>query len=85
MHKAARTSLAGYWPNASEEEQPVPEPLNSKPKYVASTTLTEPLEWQNATLLQPADHSGRRACEGVHFLAGRSSQRRPRATTRRRR
>jgi dihydrofolate reductase len=45
-------NLAGYWPNASEEEQVIAEPLNTKPKYVASTTLTEPLEWQNSTLLQ---------------------------------
>ena len=44
--------MAGYWPNASEEEQPVAQPLNTKPKYVASTTLTEPLAWQNSTLLQ---------------------------------
>ena len=44
--------LAGYWPNAPEEEQVVAEPLNAKPKYVASTTLTEPLEWQNSSLLQ---------------------------------
>ena len=44
--------LAGYWPNASEEEEPVAGPLNSKPKYIASTTLTEPLAWQNATLLR---------------------------------
>jgi dihydrofolate reductase len=44
--------FAGYWPNAGEEEQVVAEPLNTKPKYVASTTLTEPLEWQNSTLLQ---------------------------------
>jgi dihydrofolate reductase len=44
--------FAAYWPNAPEEEQVIAEPLNSKPKYVASTTLTEPLEWQNSTLLQ---------------------------------
>jgi dihydrofolate reductase len=44
--------FAGYWPNAGDEEQVVAEPLNTKPKYVASTTLTEPLEWQNSTLLQ---------------------------------
>jgi len=44
--------FAGYWPNAPEEEQVVAEPLNAKPKYVASTTLTEPLEWQNSSLLQ---------------------------------
>ena len=45
-------SLAGYWPHASEEEQVIAEPLNTRPKYVASTTLTEPLAWQNSTLLQ---------------------------------
>jgi dihydrofolate reductase len=45
-------NLAAYWPNASEEEQPVAQPLNTKPKYVASKTLTEPLAWQNSTLLQ---------------------------------
>jgi dihydrofolate reductase len=44
--------FAGYWPNAPEEEQVLAEPLNTLPKYVASTTLTEPLEWQNSTVLQ---------------------------------
>ena len=44
--------FAAYWPTAPEEEQVVAEPLNTLPKYVASTTLTEPLEWQNSTLLQ---------------------------------
>ncbi len=44
--------FAGYWPNAPEDQQVVAEPLNTKPKYVASTTLTEPLEWQSSTLLQ---------------------------------
>jgi len=45
-------NLAGYWPNASEEEQVIAEPLNTRPKYVVSGTLTEPLEWQNSTVLQ---------------------------------
>jgi dihydrofolate reductase len=45
-------NLAAYWPNASEEEQVIAEPLNTKPKYVASRTLAEPLEWKNAMLLR---------------------------------
>src|SRR4051812_22756936 len=32
-----------HWPNASEEEQMLARPLSERPKYVASTTLTEPL------------------------------------------
>jgi dihydrofolate reductase len=44
--------FSAYWPNAPEEEQVIAEPLNTKPKYVASTTLDEPLGWQNATLLR---------------------------------
>jgi len=44
--------FAGYWPNAPEEEQVLAQPLNTRPKYVASTTLTEPLEWQNSTVLR---------------------------------
>ncbi len=43
--------FAAHWPNAAEAEQVLAEPLNSRPKYVASTTLAEPLAWQNATLL----------------------------------
>jgi dihydrofolate reductase len=45
-------NLAGYWPNASEEEQVIAQPLNTKPKYVASRTPIEPLEWQNSTVLK---------------------------------
>jgi dihydrofolate reductase len=44
-------AFAGHWPNASEEEQAVADPLNKQPKYVASRTLSEPLEWANSTLL----------------------------------
>jgi dihydrofolate reductase len=44
--------FAGHWPNATEEEQIVARPMNKLPKYVASTTLTGPLEWENSTVLQ---------------------------------
>src|SRR5688500_8357432 len=44
--------FASYWPSAPEEEQVIAEPLNMKPKHVASTTLSDPLEWQNSTVLQ---------------------------------
>jgi dihydrofolate reductase len=44
--------FASYWPNAPEEEQAVAEPLNTKPKHVASTTLSGPLAWQSSTLLE---------------------------------
>jgi dihydrofolate reductase len=42
--RRSRTSL--------KQEQAIAGSLSTKPKYVASTTLTEPLEWQNSTLLQ---------------------------------
>jgi dihydrofolate reductase len=45
-------SFAGHWPNASEEEQVLAEPLNERPKYVASKTLAEPLGWHNSTVLR---------------------------------
>src|SRR5436189_235726 len=44
--------FAAYWPNAPDEEQVVAEPLNTKPKHVVSRTLSEPLEWQNSTLVE---------------------------------
>jgi dihydrofolate reductase len=44
--------FAAHWPNASPEEQVLAEPLGARPKYVASTTLDEPLGWQNASLLR---------------------------------
>jgi dihydrofolate reductase len=44
--------FAGYWPKAPQEEQVIAEPLNTKQKYVASTTLPDPLEWQNSTVLR---------------------------------
>ncbi len=45
-------NLAGYWPSAPQEEQALAQPLNTRPKYVASTTLSEPLGWQNSSMLE---------------------------------
>ena len=39
-----------YWPNQTEPN-PFTEVLNNTQKYVATTTLTEPLPWMNSTLL----------------------------------
>lgn len=47
-------SFAAYWPTAPREEAMLADPLNTRPKYVASTTLAGPLAWHNATLL-PGD------------------------------
>jgi dihydrofolate reductase len=47
-------SFAAHWPQASAEEQPLAEPLNTRPKFVASRTLTEPLGWESSRLL-PGD------------------------------
>lgn len=44
-------TFAAHWPDASEQERPLSEPLNRLPKYVASTTLAAPLGWQNSRLL----------------------------------
>ena len=40
----------GYWPK--QTDNPFTEVLNTTHKYVASTTLEEPLAWSNSTLLK---------------------------------
>jgi dihydrofolate reductase len=42
-------SFAGAWPKRSGE---FADKLNSMPKYVVSSTLSDPLEWNNSTLIQ---------------------------------
>lgn len=44
--------FAAHWPNASAQEQVLAEPLNTRPKHVASNSLDAPLAWQNSTLLR---------------------------------
>ena len=46
--------FAGYWPNAPEDVQEIADPLNTKPKHVASRTVTGALEWQNSSVLPGA-------------------------------
>jgi dihydrofolate reductase len=41
--------FAGFWPK--QTDSPFTPVLNQRRKYVASTTLTEPLPWENSTLL----------------------------------
>ena len=43
--------MASYWPTQPDDD-PFAKILNGLPKYVASTTLSEPLVWQRSTLLQ---------------------------------
>src|SRR3954453_1036268 len=42
--------FSGFWPN--QTDNPFTEILTSAEKYVASTTLEEPLEWANSTPLK---------------------------------
>ena len=42
--------MAAHWPNAPEGDM-FADVLNGMPKYVASTTLQEPLAWANSSLL----------------------------------
>ncbi len=44
-------ALAAFWPN-QPGGTPMVDYINSVPKYVISTTLEEPLAWNNSTLIQ---------------------------------
>ncbi len=42
--------FAGYWGAMADSDDPIAVALNTKPKYVASTTLTDP-QWADTTVL----------------------------------
>jgi dihydrofolate reductase len=44
--------FASYWPYQDSADQPFTDYLNNTPKFVVSTTLEAPLEWQNSTLIK---------------------------------
>jgi dihydrofolate reductase len=43
--------FADYWPSATDNEG-LANRMNGLPKYLVSTTLEEPLEWDNTTLIK---------------------------------
>jgi dihydrofolate reductase len=61
--------LLSYW--NQQPDSPFGPLLNKAPKYVASTTLTEPLRWPNSTLLRgdAADAAGRLKAQSDGVLA----------------
>ena len=44
--------FAAFWPYQNRTEQPFTDYLDNTSKYVVSTTLQEPLEWQNSMLIK---------------------------------
>ena len=42
--------FAAYWPNQPADD-PIAQPINALPKYVASRTLEEPLPWENSHVI----------------------------------
>ena len=52
MGRVLYEEWAAYWPQQDPEENPVAAQMNGVQKYVVSTTLEEPLEWSNSTLIK---------------------------------
>jgi len=50
-------NFAAFWPNEPADD-PIASQMNATPKYVVSTTLSEPLRWQNSHLIRD-DVAGR--------------------------
>jgi dihydrofolate reductase len=52
MGRVLYEEWAAYWPQQDPEENLVAAQMNGVQKYVVSTTLEEPLEWSNSTLIK---------------------------------
>ena len=57
--------MAGFWPNQPSDD-PMVDYINSVPKFVVSTTLEEPLKWNNSTLIKGGGYT-----EGITNLKRR--------------
>jgi dihydrofolate reductase len=51
MGRVLYEEWVAFWPNQDPEENPVAATMNGVTKYVVSTTLEGPLEWNNASLI----------------------------------
>ena len=51
MGRVLYEEWAAFWTKQDPDENPVAAQMNGVRKYVVSTTLEEPLEWQNSTLI----------------------------------
>jgi dihydrofolate reductase len=51
MGRVLYEEWSAYWPNQNPEENPVAATMNGVRKYVVSTTLEGPLEWNNTSLI----------------------------------
>ena len=60
---------AAYWPEQDPEENPVADTMNGRRRYVVSTTLEEPLEWNNSTLIK-----GNEFAEEIRNLKGQEGK-----------
>src|SRR3954463_4907933 len=64
MGRVLYEEWAAFWPNQDPEENPVAATMNGVRKYVVSTTLEEPLGWNNASLI------GENVAEEISELKG---------------
>jgi dihydrofolate reductase len=51
MGRVLYEEWAAFWPKQDPDENPIAARMNGIRKYVVSTTLEEPLQWQNSTLI----------------------------------
>jgi dihydrofolate reductase len=66
--------FAGAWP---QREGPFADKINSMPKHVVSSTLSDPLEWENSSVIPGAEHAERvrelRSADGGPILVAGSA------------